>query len=83
MAFTQEPAITATEIRNIVVTLKDAFDEEGAPYKGANFSIQIVRNDGSKKILKGDLSNHITQVQQDALVAFMDSLRMKAETEIL
>ena len=83
MAFQQQTTITATEIRNITVYLKDAFDEQGTPYQSAHFQVQILMSDGRELSRRGDLVPHITPAQRQGLLDFMDSLRTQAANEIL
>ena len=81
--FQQEPTRGPVEIRNLVVILKDAFDEQGNPYQSAHFQIEVVMDGGSRVQRRGDLAQHITPTQRSALMAFMDSLREQAEEQIL
>lgn len=83
MAFVQEPTRTPTEIRNIVIVLKDAFDEEGDPYQSAHFRIQIVLSDGTVMWRRGDLVPHITAGQRNALIQLMADLRAQAVNQII
>lgn len=83
MAFEPQNSITPASIGAIVVTLKDAFDENGQPYQSAAFELRIIMSDGSTKRRAGDLGTHITPQQRQALMNFMDSLRAQAEDQIL
>ena len=84
MTFVIEPTRTPDAIQNIVVTLKDAIahgDEDA--YKSAHFVVNVLLSDGTVIHRKGDLVPHITVAQRDALMAFMNSLRTQAISEIM
>lgn len=88
MAFDREPVRTPDSIGTIVVVLKDSFltDEDGTvalPYQRASFQVNVVMDDGSMVVRKGDLAPHITPAQKQALMAFMSSLRVQANEQIL
>ncbi len=84
MAFTQESTKTPASIGNVVVTLKDSLDDgEGAPYQAAYYDVRIVMSDGSEVVRRGNLVPHITTAQRNALMDFMDALRVQAEGEFL
>lgn len=83
MAFTQEPTRIAQSIGNIVVVLKDGFDEQGDAYQSAHFDVRVELSDGTVTTRRGDLVAHITVAQRNALMDFMASLRTQAESEIL
>lgn len=83
MAFQQEPTRTPVSIGNLVVILKDTWDEVGQPYQSAHFDIRVELSDGSEVVRRGDLVPHITQQQRQALMDFMAALRLQAMGEVL
>lgn len=84
MAFDPQESKVPTEIGNMVVILKDAITSgEDPAYQSAHFEIKIVMSDGSEVTRRGDLVQHITTVQRQALMGFMNSLRTQAEDQIL
>ena len=83
MAFNPQAASAPTAVGNIVIILKDAFDEEGAPYQSAHFQINIQMSDGRTVHRRGDLVPHITPAQRQGLMDFMVALRMQAGLQIL
>jgi len=83
MAFIQEPTKTPESIGNIVVFLRDGFDNQGTPFQGAKFDVAVMMSDGSEVRRRGDLAPHITPAQRQALMDFMMALRAQAEDEIL
>ena len=81
MAFPQEQPIVPSAIGDISVTLTDIADPES---QSARFEVQVLDGNGYlMRLLRGDLVPHITAQQRQALMAFMDSLRMQAKGEIL
>jgi len=88
MAFELEPVRTPNDIGAIVITLKDAFmtDESGSavvPYQSASYQITVVLDDGSNTMRRGNLIPHITPAERQALMDFMDALRVRAAEQIL
>lgn len=71
-------------IEDISVVLTDyiAAGEEPARQSG-DYSVQVRYDNGEIKVASGDLVPHLTAGQITALMGFMDSLRVKAEEEIL
>ena len=71
---------------SVVLTDYVADGEEPARQEG-RFEVQVVYDNGEVKLIQGDLvphlTPHLTQGQVDQLIAFMDMLRAKAESEIL
>ncbi len=67
---------------SVVLTDYIATDEDPAHQEG-RFEVQVVYNNGDIKLIQGDLVPHLTAGQITALMGFMDSLRVKAEEEIL
>lgn len=83
MAFLPAPSKVPNQIGNIIVILKDAF-EDGVPYQSATFQFEILDSDGNRMERKsGNLEPHITVAQKNALMSFMTSLRTQAESEVL
>jgi hypothetical protein len=88
MAFDQAGTDTPTSIGLIIVSLKDAITgggpDQDQPYQVANFQVEVLDQNGVRMEHKsGDLAPHITAAQRDALMGFLDSLRVQAEQEIL
>lgn len=71
-------------IEDISITLTDyiAVDEDPARQE-AGYSVQVMYNDGSIKVMNGDLVPHLTTARITSLKAFMVEIRTKAEEEIL
>ena len=85
---------TPEAIEDISITLTDYVDNqapepgEGEPeptpiYQTAGYSVQVKYNDGSIKVMTGDLVPHLTTARITSLKAFMVEIRTKAEEEIL
>ena len=77
---------TPTEIGTIEVTLFYSLDPDDSPYgaRYAHFELSVDDQNGETMgWRRGDLTPHLTQGQIDQLIAFMDMLRAKAESEIL
>ena len=85
MAFSQEQSIVPSAIGDFSVQLVDLIDPpEGEATQSASFEIQVLDADGRvMRLVRGDLSLHITPLQRQALMDFMDSLRDKAKTEVI
>jgi len=82
MAFNPEPTITPDHIEAMVVILKtNPYDPD--EQQSAHFQIELIRSDGSRKSIRGDLVPHITAAQRQGLMDFMASLRTQAEEQIL
>ena len=84
MTFDKAIARIPEAIEDVSVTLTDyiAVGEEPA-HKSAEYSVQVRYDNGEIKVLSGDLVPHLTAEQIDALMGFMDDMRVKAEAEIL
>lgn len=83
MAFEQEPTRGPAGIGELIIVLKDSFDEEGQPYQSASFRIGVVMSDGSVVLRRGDLVPHITPAQRQGLLDFVANLRVQADTQIV
>jgi hypothetical protein len=82
MAFDKVAVPTPIKIADISVELFSP-DPTGEEVPNARFSVQVTMNDGTVKVLTGDLTPHLTQVQITSLLAFMSAMRAKAIAEIL
>ena len=84
MPLPQAATRTPESIEDLSITLTDyiATDEEPA-HQTADYSVQVRYDDGEIKVLTGDLVPHLSSAQRTALMGFMDTLRVKAEEEIL
>ena len=81
MAFEQEQPIVPSAIGDISVTLTDFADPAA---QSAQFEVQVLDASGKvMRLARGNLALHITTQQRQALMDFMTSLRMQAESEIL
>lgn len=62
-------------------------DDDGVPANmRAYYDVDVLDQDGDKIMFGGSQGNlvpHLTQGQVDALIAFMQAMRTKAETEFL
>jgi len=68
------------EIKITLVTNYDLIEGQQRAY----FSVHVLDQDGRVlTTVDGDLVPHITQVQRDGLISFMDDLRTQAYDEIL
>ena len=84
MAFEPAEARTPTEIRDLSVILTDYVKGgEQAARKEGRYEVQVLYSNGDLITRSGDLLPHITQAQKNALVAFLDALRVQAEEQIL
>ena len=88
MAWSTEEDRIPTSIPRIEVILIDSTeydnDKEGPLGQEANFSLRVLDQDGQLLSKKGgDLVPHLTQQQIDALMNFITSLRIQAESELL
>ncbi len=71
-------------IADFSVVLTDyVADGEDPAHQEGRFEVQVVYNNGYIKLIQGDLVPHLTSGQITALMGFLDSLRTKAEQEIL
>jgi len=82
MAFAKELTRTPERIAAIEVCLYSP-DPLGVEVSGANYSAQVVYSTGEVRALTGNLVPHLTTAQINSLVAFMQVIRTKAESEIL
>ena len=79
-------AITPTAIGDISVILADlptTPDLPPADQKQARYEVQIFYDDGSVKVVTGDLLPHLTGEQKTMLSQLMDDIRALAESIIL
>ncbi len=88
MAFDPKPQVqrTATKVRTITVELFYGLDEEDSSYgdRYARFEARVDDQFGQPmNWRRGDLIPHLTTAQRNQLIAFMNILRTKAESEIL
>ena len=75
--------ITPTAIGDLSVVLADlptTADLDPADQKQARYEVQIFHDDGSVKVVTGDLLPHLTGEQQTMLSQFMDDIRALAES---
>lgn len=82
MAFERQAARTPVAIAGIEIRLYSP-DPLGERPPGAEYAVQVRYSDNSVDAVRGDLVPHLTQGQISALLAFMDDMRTKANTEIL
>lgn len=89
MAFTPESTKIPSGIGNIVVILKDAVEVEviggtlELAYQSAHYQLVVEFDDDSAKQRRGDLVPHITPAERTMLMDFMDTLRARADAQIL
>ncbi len=74
---------TPEAIEDISITLTDYIATDEPAHKSGEYSAQVRYDDGEIKLMTGDLVPHLTQGQIDALMGFMDDMRVKAVNEIL
>lgn len=79
MAFTQEVSAVPTSIGGIEVRLFTGATGAGS----VEYTVKIVRSDGSVVVRSGNLVPHITANQLTQLQSFMATLRGRAEDEFL
>ena len=84
MPLPQAETRTPDKIEDLSIILTDyvAAGEEPAR-QTAEYSVQVLYNDGTIKVMNGDLVPHLTTSRITALKSFMDEIRTKAEEEIL
>ncbi len=82
MAFGRKAAITPVKIRDTATTLFDP-DPAGTGKRSATVDIQIEMSDGSVIVRRFNLAEHFPAATINQLVAFVDSIRTKAISEIL
>lgn len=82
MSFEKEPIRTPAAIADLEVRLYSP-DPLGTEQAGAFFSVQVRYNDGSMRVLTGDLLPHISAQRKTSLNQFMNDLRQQAIAEIL
>ena len=84
MAFEPAEARTPIAIKDLSVILTDYVAEGEEPArKEGRYEVQVQYSTGEIVTRSGDLLPHITQAQKNALVAFLDALRVQAEEQIL
>jgi len=83
--FNRIVTIEPVSISNLRVELFDSGPaKEGMEViRSARFGLDIVMNDGSTKVLSGNLLPHLTQEEITALINFMETLRNRATTQII
>ena len=81
MAFVKENTKIPTYIGTIIVTLR-TIDGINPPYISGQVDI-LTSESGVMNTRYFDLRNHLTAGQITTIESFMDSLRTKAETELL
>jgi dihydroxyacid dehydratase/phosphogluconate dehydratase len=74
---------TPEAIEDISVTLTDYIATDEPARQTAEYSVQVLYNDGSIKVMTGNLAPHLTTSRITALKSFMNEIRTKAEEEIL
>ena len=84
MAFDKAVTVAPEAIEDISITLVDyvATGEEAA-HQSADYSVQVKYDNGEIKVITGNLVPHLTQNQINGFMGFMDTLRIKAEAEVL
>ena len=84
MPLPQAETRTPDKIEDISIILTDYVAAGDEPAKqAATYEVQVKYNDGTIKVMNGDLVPHLTTQRITALKAFMDEIRTKAEEEIL
>ena len=82
MAFIKEQSKVPSSIGDISVVITDL--EDPTENDQVHYSVQVLQTDGSIfRVATGNLVPHLTQNQINSLVAFMATLRAKAEAELL
>ena len=79
MTFEQESTKTPESIGRMTITLMT----EPPDHQEAEYDLVIGFDDGSTTTKRGGLIPHITPAERTALMGFMDTLRARAESEIL
>ena len=74
---------TPDKIEDISIILTDYVAAIEPAHQSADYSVQVKYNDGTIKVMNGDLVPHLTTSRITALKSFMDEIRTKAEEEIL
>ena len=87
MTFPLEQSIiqTPTEVPTVDISLwvTNHIKDDREP-KGAEYTILVLDQDGDvMKTLRGDLLPHLTTVQKNWLLQFMDDIKVQAEAQIL
>ena len=74
---------TPEAIEDLSITLTDCVATEEPARQAAEYSVQVRYDDGSIKVMTGNLVPHLTPAQVTGLMDFVDAMRIKAESEIL
>ena len=74
---------TPEAIEDISITLTDYIATDEPARQTATYEVQVKYDDGSITVMNGDLVPHLTPAQITGLMDFVDSMRTKAEEEIL
>lgn len=82
MAFPAHPIRTPVAIGDLIIELQQPTPNGGGQPR-TFYTVQVIYNDGTRQTLTGDLQPHLTTAQINNLLAFMASMRTKAESEIL
>ena len=83
MSLPQAITRTPEAINDISITLTDYIETDEPARQTAEYSVQVLYNDGSIKVMTGDLVPHLTTSRITALKSFMAEIRTKADEEIL
>ena len=74
---------TPDKIEDISIILTDYVAAIEPAHQSATYEVQVKYNDGTIKVMNGDLVPHLTTSRITALKSFMAEIRTKAEEEIL
>ena len=83
MPLPQAATRTPEAIEDLSITLTDYIATDEPAHQSADYSVQVKYNNGEITVMAGDLVPHLSSAQRTALMGFMDTLRVKAEEEIL
>lgn len=82
MAFEVAQNVSPARVGDIEIRLYSPNPDSDDPPHAA-YSVEVYFSDGSRRMLHGDLSPHLTQQQINGLLSFMDALRTQANAQIL
>lgn len=83
MAFVPEPVRTPAEIKDIEIVMTSIRQDDGSFVDEVKFTLQIEFDDGSIKVVSGDLQSELTGGQLPQLRGIMTSVRARARSAIL
>lgn len=84
MAFDREPSRRPVAIGNLHVLITQITDEAGkVVQEQADYTLEIIFDDGSRKLRQGELTAHLSAEQSRRMQQFVAEVRQKAVNEIL